>query len=256
MNKLLFSKYGGVIVVFCPNCGAENNDTAKFCKQCGNSLSGASPIKDTYVATGNAPSARISDNSNFNNNSSNSNSNSDNKNLIIICLTIVICAILIAGALVLFSGNDNNDENGLSDSASLNGGADDSINESADDSTADSSTETSAVEKENPPRIYSGSFSTGSSASAKTDCTVYVGSEHAGEKVKISVLYSYGGSPLNQGKIVPKTVSSSGYVTVKSANALDYYPDEAYVTLYDSNGNTVDTKTVYLTPTSGTQTFN
>lgn len=252
MNKLLFSKYGGVIVVFCPNCGAENNDTAKFCKQCGNSLGGASPIKDTYVATGNAPSAQ-SGNSNFNNNSNNSNSKSDNKNLIIISLTIVICALLIAGALVMFSGNGNDDDNALSDSASLNGGSD-TVNESADNSAADDSA-ASTVAQDSSPRIISGSFSTGSSASDKTHCTVYVGSEHAGEKVKISVLYSNHGNTLNQGKVVPKTVSSDGYVKVASAYAFDYYPDEAYITLYDNNGNVLDTQTVYLNENSGKQTF-
>ena len=252
MNKLLFSKYGGEIVVFCPNCGAENNDSAKFCKNCGNSLSGGNPIKDNYVATGNAPSAQR-DNSNFNNNSN--NSKSDNKNLIIICLTIVICAILIAGALVMFSGNGNDDDNSLSDSASLNGAADNSVNESADNSNLDDATDSSAVAQDSSPRILSGSFSTGSGASDKTYCTVYVGSEHAGEKVKISVLYSNDGYTLNQGKTVPKTVSSDGYVKVASANALDYYPDEAYITLYDNNGNVLDTQTVYLNANSGKQTF-
>lgn len=237
-------------MVFCPNCGADNNDSAKFCKQCGNTLSGSKPIKDTYVATGNAPSASVG-NSNSSN-SSNTNSKSDNKNLIIICLTIVICAILIAGALVMFSGNDNNDDNSLSDSASLNGGADDAVNESADDAD---STETSTVAQNTSPRIISGSFYTGTGASDKTHCTVYVGSEHAGEKVKISVLYSNHGSTLNQGKIVPKTVSSDGYVKVASASAFDYYPDEAYIQLYDSNGNVVDSQTVYLNEYSGTQTF-
>ena len=242
-------------MVFCPNCGAENNDTAKFCKQCGNSLRGASPIKDTYVATGNAPSARTNDNSSFNSNSSNSDSKSDNKNLLIICLTIIICALLVAGAMVLFSGSDNNDDNGLSDSASLNGGVDDSINESEDNSAADDATDSSVVAEDSSPRIERGSFSTGSSSSDKTHCTVYVGSEHAGEKVKISVLYSNNGYALNQGKVVPKTVSSDGYVKVASASAFDYYPDEAYITLYDNNGNVLDTKTVYLHEQSGKQTF-
>ncbi|WP_407463305.1 zinc ribbon domain-containing protein [Methanobrevibacter sp.] len=242
-------------MVFCPNCGAENNDTAKFCKNCGSSLSGGNPIKDNYVATGNAPSAQ-SGNSNFNTNSNNSNSKSDNKNLIIISLTIIICALLIAGALVMFSGNGNdNDDSALSDSASLNG-ASDTVNESADDSsTSDDSTESSTVAQDSSPRIISGSFSTGSSASDKTHCTVYVGSEHAGEKVKISVLYSNDGYALNQGKIVPKTVSSDGYVKVASAYAFDYYPDEAYITLYDNNGNVLDTQTVYLNENSGKQTF-
>ena len=115
-------------------------------------------------------------------------------------------------------------------------------------------TSTQAIQ-ESYPTIQSGSFSTGSSASDKTYCNVYVGSEHAGEKVKISVLYSYNGYALNQGKIVPKTVSSDGYVKVASASALDYYPDDAYITLYDNDGNVLDTKEIYLNTNSGKQTF-
>ena len=232
-------------MVFCPNCGAENADSAKFCKNCGHVLGANRPIKDNYVNTGIDPSDRVNDNSNLSSN--NSNSKSDNKNLIIICLTIVICALLIAGAMVMFSnGNANDDSDALSDSASLNSDSVENV----------SSSETSAqATQENTPQIYSGSFSTGSSASDKTYCNVYVGSEHAGEKVKISVLYSYNGYALNQGKIVPKTVSSDGYVKVASASALDYYPDDAYITLYDNDGNVLDTKEIYLNTNSGKQTF-
>ena len=82
-------------MVFCPNCGLENNDSAKFCKNCGSSLKANSPIKDDYVATGNDPTARVN-NSNLNNsNNGIDSSKSDNKNLIIICLTIVICAMVV-----------------------------------------------------------------------------------------------------------------------------------------------------------------
>ena len=233
-------------MVFCPNCGAENADSAKFCKQCGHALSANRPIKDNYVNTGIDPSARANDNNFSSQVSNNSNSKSDNKNLIIICLTIVICAILIAGALVMFSNNNANDNDStdiLSDSASLNGSQ---VN---DDNSIETQTQASSLE------ILGGSFSTGSSASDKTYCTVYVGSEHAGEKVKISVLYSNDGYALNQGKIVSKTVSSDGYVKVASANPLDYYPDDAYITLYDNDGNVVDTQEVYLSTSSGKQTF-
>ena len=255
MNKLLFSKKGGVIVVFCPNCGLENSDSAKFCKNCGTSLKVNRPIKDDYVATGNDPTARVN-NSNFGS-PNNNNSKSDNKNLIIICLTVVICAILIAGALVLFSSNDNsdNDSDILSDSASLNGSNSvENVNDSSNDESSPVETPTKPVESNNM-KTQSGSFSTGSGKSDLTYCSVYVGEEYAGESVKISVLYSRDGSALNQGNIVPKTVDSSGYISVPSAYAFKSYPDDAYVTIYDSNGNVLDTQEVYLSPSSGTQTF-
>ena len=234
-------------MVFCPSCGFENKNSAKFCKNCGTPLMTDRPIKDNYVATGTDPTARV-DNSNINNSNRNSNSGSDNKNLIIICLTVIICAILIAGALVLFSSNNSNDDSDiLSDSASLNGTNSIDVNESADVEPVKTA--------QSDMQILSGSFSTGSGKSDKTYCSVYVGEEYAGESVKISVLYSRDGSTLNQGNIVPKTVDSSGYVSVPSANAFKYYPDDAYITLYDSDGNVLDTQEVYLSPQSGKQTF-
>lgn len=234
-------------MVFCPSCGFENKNSAKFCKNCGTPLMTDRPIKDNYVATGTDPTVRV-DNSNSNNSNGNSNSGSDNKNLIIICLTVVICAILIAGALVLFSNNNSNDNSDiLSDSASLNGTNSIDVNESTDVEPVKTA--------QSDMQILSGSFSTGSGKSDKTYCSVYVGEEYAGESVKISVLYSRDGSTLNQGNIVPKTVDSSGYVSVPSANAFKYYPDDAYITLYDSDGNVLDTQEVYLSPQSGKQTF-
>ena len=229
-------------MVFCPNCGMENADSARFCKKCGNPLMGNSPIKEDYVSTGRDPTEKpIIPSSN----SSNSKKSDDNKNLIIICLTVVICAILIAGALVLMSNSHDDSNDNLDSSASLAN----SINQT--DNNINESNDEPALKME----ILSGSFSTGSGKSDKTYCSVYVGEQYAGENVKISVLYSRDGTALNNGNIVPKTVDSSGYVSVPSADAFKYYPDDAYVTLYDSNGNVLDTQEVYLSPQSGKQTF-
>lgn len=237
-------------MVFCPKCGLENNDGAKFCKNCGAPLNAGSPIKKDYVATGNDPTARVS-NSNLNNSGAN-NSKSDNKNLIIICLTIIICAVLIAGALIFFTGNNsNNDSNSLSDSASLNG----TNSIGSVDQSANSNSQAVAKPAGAKMDILSGSISTGGGASDKTYCSIYVGQQYAGESVKISVLYSRDGSNLNNGNIVPKTVDSSGYISVPSASAFKYFPDYAFITVYDSNGVVLDTQGVNLNPTDGTQTF-
>ena len=231
-------------MVFCPNCGMENADSAKFCKQCGNPLKGNGPIKEDYVSTGRDPTEKPRMPSS---DSNSSNKSSDNKNLIIICLTVVICAILIAGAMVLMSNNQDDTNDDLLSSASL---ANNSVNQN-DINAINETNDNPAPEMD----ILSGSFSTGSGKSDKTYCSVYVGEQYAGENVKISVLYSREGTALNKGNIVPKTVDSSGYVSVPSADAFKYYPDDAYITLYDSDGNVLDTQEVYLSPQSGKQTF-
>ena len=103
--------------------------------------------------------------------------------------------------------------------------------------------------------ILGGSISTGSSLSSKTHADIYVGEEHAGEKVKVTAVYSSEGAVLNKGNILPRTVDSSGYVSFSSAKAFKKYPDTAIIYLYDKSGDLLDTRTVYLEPDSGTQTF-
>ena len=103
--------------------------------------------------------------------------------------------------------------------------------------------------------ILGGSFSTGGGLEDKTYASIYVGPEHAGEKVTIQIFYSRDGADLNNGNMVPKTVDSSGYIEVASAEPYKYYPDFAEVNLYDDSGNLMDTRSVSLNPDSGTQTF-
>ena len=213
--------------MFCPKCNTENKNSAKFCRACGTPLNGANAAKDDI----------------FNSSSSSSSFGDDNRNIIIIALAIILAAALIVGAIAVTNSNNNSDTVVVEDSN------DDDSSVSSDEST------TTTAEVESSLSILGGTISTGSSLSDKTYCTVYVGSEHAGENVKISVLYSRGGSNLNQGKIVSKKVDSSGYVSVASAYAFEYYPDTALITIYDSAENVKDTLTVNLATQSGSQTF-
>ena len=146
--------------------------------------------------------------------------------------------------------------------------ADNSVNQTTDDNTdnddsddSDDATYTTKPVETDTSDIYenikiiSGSFHTGNKLSDRTQCKVYVGDENAGVKLKIRVLYSRDGNDLNPGKIVPKTVDSNGYVSLKSANAFKYYPDYAYITLYDLDDNVLDNTEVSMSATKGTQTF-
>lgn len=118
-----------------------------------------------------------------------------------------------------------------------------------------SSQESSASPTTTSMSILGGSFSTGSSLSDKTYASIYVGPEHSGENVKIQIWYSRDGATLNNGNMVPKTVDSSGYINVRSADAYSKYPDYAEVNVYDTSGNLLDSVSVTLSPDSGTQSF-
>ena len=89
----------------------------------------------------------------------------------------------------------------------------------------------------------------------KTKCTVFLGTEHSGESVKISVLYSCDGENLNKGIKVDNEVSNTGEITVYSKDSFDEYPDKAIITIYDSNKNKLDEKTVTLNQGSEPQDF-
>lgn len=188
----------------CPKCGAENNEGAKFCKGCGESLQ---------------------------NNSSSNNSVSQSKgnnNTLIICATILLAIIVIAGAFVLL--NDGSDDSSVNEVAN-----DDSVSEDADDSSLEESDSNSMT-------IISESFD--GEIDGRIKCSVYVGSEFANENVEISILYKYAGSNLNEGKKVPKTVSDDGYITVRTSDPIGTDPDEAIIKLYDGSGQFLVSKTV------------
>ena len=98
-------------------------------------------------------------------------------------------------------------------------------------------------------------ISTGSALKDKTYADIYVGQQYSGEDVIIQIYYSRDGNLLNHGNMVPKTIDNGGYIHVASADAYKYYPDKAEINLYDEYENLLDSVTVYLEITSGTQTF-
>lgn len=104
-------------------------------------------------------------------------------------------------------------------------------------------------------RIISGSISTGSGLEDKSVCTIYVGEEYAGQTIQMSTLYSRDGTDLNAGRLVTKTVDSSGYVTLPAAESYELYPSNCIISIYDINGNELDSKSVNLATESGTQSF-
>lgn len=103
--------------------------------------------------------------------------------------------------------------------------------------------------------IGGGMFKTGSGLSDKTYAKIYIGGENAGKDVILRIVYSRDGSNLNSGNMVPVTVDSNGYVEIYSADSYRYYPDNAYIELYDSNSNLKSTQNVRLDPDSSTQYF-
>lgn len=218
----------------CSNCNSENSDGAKFCKKCGTPLEEKTINHEEIINS-------------VGNNKAKSN---DNTKIIIIALAIV--AIVLAGAFayIYMSGDSSSsDANANSESAGQ------STNQVSSSQQSSSQPAKSAQSQTTSMSILGGSFSTGSAEADKTYANIYVGKENAGKDVIVQIFYSRDGNSLNNGNMVPASVHSDGYLYITSADAYHYYPDYATIKLYDSNSNLLDTQSVSLSPTSGTQTF-
>lgn len=219
----------------CPSCNAENNDGAKFCKKCG------TPLEKKVVSHENMINSMANE------------KKSDNTKIIIAVLIVVI--IVLAGAFIYLQGFGSNTHS--QDSSPSESNASSSVSQSSQSQPVQSQSNEpkTATPQSTAMRIQGGSFSTGSELSDLTYASIYVGKEHAGKNVILQIWYSRDGSTLNNGNMVPVTVHSDGYLEVQSADAYTYYPDHATINLYDSNSNLLDTQSVSLSPTSGTQSF-
>ena len=104
-------------------------------------------------------------------------------------------------------------------------------------------------------QIYGGAFSTNGGLDDLTYASVDVGREYGGDSVIIQIWYSRDGNTLNHGNYVPVTVTSAGYVNVRSADPYTYFPDHAQINIFNTNYNLLASKEVYLSPSQGIQTY-
>lgn len=137
------------------------------------------------------------------------------KNIFIIAAVAVLCIAAIAGAMLYFNGD-------------------------------------TFAEKE-PIHIVNTTFTTGHSLDAKTICTINVGSNQSGENVTVEIKYSRDGSDLNEGDKSRETVDLNGDIICESEDSYKLYPDHAVVTLYDDEGNKLDSADITLSPDDSTQ---
>jgi len=223
----------------CSNCDAENSDGAKFCKKCGNPLEEKTINHEEIInSVGNKKTK-----------------SNDNTKIIIIALAIVAVVLAGAFAYIYMSGDSGSSGSSTSNAGSSSQAVDQDDSNEKQATSSSSESEKTAKQDTSSIRIQGGSFSTGSADADKTYASIYVGKENAGKDVIVQIFYSRDGNSLNNGNMVPASVHSDGYLYITSADAYLYYPDYATINLFDSSGNLLDTKSVSLQPTSGTQTF-
>ena len=156
----------------CPNCKAENNESAKFCKKCGTALEKSDVNHETLI------------------NSGNGEKKSDNTKILIVALIVV--AVVLAGAFIYLQGfgngshsQDSNSHSGASNSASQ---ADSPSQQSSSQSSGSNSANSNSM------KIISGSFSTGSELSDLTYANIFVGNlaEDVDEKILKDIFSTFG----------------------------------------------------------------
>lgn len=227
----------------CPNCNSDNSETAKFCKKCG------TPLDEKTI-----------DHKQVINSISGNKEQSDNNTTKILIIALAIVAVVLAGAFIYIyaSGNSNHSDTPASDNSAAQNKT--QVDTTPEEKTATQTSSSAPSSSSSSPstssmRIRGGSFSTGSAEEDKTYAQIYVGTEYSGKDVIVQIFYSRDGNSLNHGNMVPASVHSDGYLYITSADAYHYYPDYATIKLYDSGSNLIDTQSVSLSPTSGTQTF-
>lgn len=224
--------------MICPNCGAENNEGSKYCRKCGTPLE-KKIVSHEKVIESVSPEKKSND------------------TLKIIIVVLIVVAVVLAGAFLYIGMGSSPSEDTQGDDAEALV-SNQTASQPAQEQPVQASQPAQTASKPAQPTsmtILGGSFSTGSGLSDKTYAKIYVGPEHAGENVKVQIYYSRDGADLNNGNVVPKTVTSNGYIEVASADSYKYYPDLAEIYLYDTSGNMMDYQIVSLNPTSGSQSF-
>ena len=103
--------------------------------------------------------------------------------------------------------------------------------------------------------IGGGIIQTGSGLEDKTHAKIYIDGGNPGESIIMKIKYYRDGNSLNHGNMVTATIHDDRYVYIDSADSYKFYPDKAYIELYDLDGNLQSTQTVTLTPDSSTQYF-
>ena len=92
--------------MICSACGFNNEDNAKYCQRCGNSLNYYSRGANTYSKSNNYQQSR------------------NNSNTIIIAVTLIIIALIVAGTFLLISDNipfsNNNSQNNQTNQVTYN----------------------------------------------------------------------------------------------------------------------------------------
>lgn len=235
--------------MFCPKCGCDNKDSAKFCKKCGTSLSKVSNTKkeflDSHKKTGS--DSKVNDVLDVSNNSKSS------KNLIIVCLTVIICTALIVGSVLYVSyNNGTNDNSNINSSVNVNDNSAKEIDNNSEDSATDN-TETVTTTKANDDiyKIDWVEFFLDGNPNTGADATIYVGPEYSGEEVEVSMSYSRNGNYFECEGYHWYTVNDDGTIFVRTTAALNKYPDTCEISLIH-NGKTI-TATCPMKKHKGTQ---
>ncbi len=97
----------------CPHCNSFNKEEAKFCKNCGKPLNNQSLAYHDKFGD-----SKIENNIPI-------EESSGSKNTLIICITVVICALIVSGALILvYTHNNDSDDGNFINSTSNNAIAD------------------------------------------------------------------------------------------------------------------------------------
>ncbi len=205
--------------MFCPNCGADNDDDdAKICQRCGFDI-------EHYDAM-----ANVNFDYSFDDDEDEQMGNSS-------------LAVSTSNSTIASNVSSNTSSN-ISSSSNV-----------ATENTVNNTNTANVPYANGPIKIQKLSISTAREIEALTYIKMYVGTQFAGKAVKVSSVFSNKNNVMCEETILTETVSSDGYVNFASTKAFAKFPDHGIIKVYNADGTLSDSKEITIVPRAGTQNF-
>lgn len=186
--------------MLCSRCGFDNEEGAKFCLKCGNSL--------------NNNNTNLRNENSFSKPYNSPQSKNNNNNILIIGITAIIIALIIAGTVILLS--DNTENLPLSP-------------ENVQDSQANTMTTKEL-------KVNTASFYLDGNPNTGVTTTLNVGKEHSGETVGVMTTFSRDGVNMNNPTEYEScVVDEEGDIVFTDYTPIPKYPDYCIIGISYNN---------------------
>ncbi len=184
--------------LYCSNCGFNNEEGARFCLKCGNSLTNAAGQANQNTFSQQYPVNQ---------------SKKKNNNMTIIAVTVIVIALIIGGTLLLMSQNTDNMPLPKDNVQSGNGNG-----------------------VVNDLKVNTATFYLDGNPNTGITTTIHVGKEHSGESMGVMTTFSRDGANINNPTEYEScVVDEEGDIVFTDYTPIPRYPDYCIIDIDYNN---------------------